>query len=289
MTGYVEFEFDLPGALLVRLIEVLDGLGAVPLNTTNLAAIPEEQGVYQLFLDDQLVYIGKTDADAGLHKRLSRHARKVMHRVGLDPARVSFKAVRVFVFTAVDLESDLIRHYGGVKAIDWNGSGFGSNDPGRERDTTRVDPRNFDAKFPIDIDREMAFAIDQNETAASALARLKDALPYTFRYQGKGGGEPKTPYGPSIRVPPRQGRADDTTRGDQKHREPPARWVASHGLARLHYSLQGRAGIPPGGSNHFTIVFMAAPGEEFVAQCSAPASEPANTALYFVVDASRHR
>ncbi|ACS60080.1 hypothetical protein Rleg_7070 (plasmid) [Rhizobium leguminosarum bv. trifolii WSM1325] len=191
MTGYVEFEFDLPGALLVRLIEVLDGLGAVPLNTTNLAAIPEEQGVYQLFLDDQLVYIGKTEADAGLHKRLSRHARKVMHRVGLDPARVSFKAVRVFVFTAVDLESDLIRHYGGVKAIDWNGSGFGSNDPGRERDTTRVDPRNFDAKFPIDIDREMAFAIDQNETAASALARLKDALPYTFRYQGKGGGSRK--------------------------------------------------------------------------------------------------
>ncbi|POG16951.1 GIY-YIG nuclease family protein [Pseudomonas putida] len=191
MTGYVEFEFDLPGALLVRLIQILDKIEAVTLNATNLAAIPEEQGVYQLYLDDQLVYIGKTDADAGLHKRLSRHARKIMHRVGLDPARVSFKAVRVFVFTAVDLESDLIRHYGGVKSIDWNGSGFGSNDPGRERDTTKVDPKNFDAKFPIDIDRVLAFAIDQDETAASALARLKEALPYTFRYQGKGGGSRK--------------------------------------------------------------------------------------------------
>ncbi|CAN7431359.1 GIY-YIG nuclease family protein [Mesorhizobium sp. LjRoot246] len=183
MKGYVEFEFDLPGALLARLIEVLDGLDTAPLNSASLQAVPEEQGVYQLLLDDQLVYVGKTDAEAGLQKRLSRHARKIIYRVGLDPERVSFKAVRIFVFTAVDLESDLIRHYGGVKAIDWNGSGFGSNDPGRQRDTTKVDPKNYDAKYPIDVDREIAFAIDGDETASSALARLKDALPYTFRYQ----------------------------------------------------------------------------------------------------------
>lgn len=191
MTGYTEFEFDLPGALLKRLIEVLDKLDHAPLNSIGLAAIPEEQGVYQLLLDGRVVYIGKTDADAGLHKRLSRHARKIMYRTGLDPARVGFRAVRIYVFTAVDLESDLIKHYGGVKAIDWNGSGFGSNDPGRERDTTKIDPKNFDAQFPIDIDREIAFAIDEGETPASALARLKDALPYTLRYQGKGSGSRK--------------------------------------------------------------------------------------------------
>ncbi|MBZ9672419.1 GIY-YIG nuclease family protein [Mesorhizobium sp. B2-1-8] len=183
MKGYVEFEFDLPGALLARLIEVLDRLDAAPLNSASLQAVPEEQGVYQLLLDGQLVYVGKTDAEAGLQKRLSRHARKIVHRVGLDPARVSFRAVRIFVFTAMDLEANLIRHYGGVKAIDWNGSGFGSNDPGRQRDTTKVKPKNYDAKFPIDIDRQMAFAIDHGETASSALARLKEALPYTFRFQ----------------------------------------------------------------------------------------------------------
>jgi hypothetical protein len=187
MKAYTEFEFDLPGALLARLIKVLDELGTAPLNNASLLEVPEQQGVYQLLLDDRVVYVGKTDAEAGLHKRLARHARKIMHRVGLDPARVSFKAVRIYVFTAVNLESDLIRHYGGVKAIDWNGSGFGSNDPGRERDTTKVDPENYDAMFPIDVDREMAFAIDTDETAACALARLKDALPYTFRYQGRGG------------------------------------------------------------------------------------------------------
>lgn len=183
MKAYTEFEFDLPGALLARLIKVLDELETAPLNTANLLDVPEEQGVYQLLLDNRVVYVGKTDADAGLHKRLARHARKIIYRVGLDPERVSFKAVRIFVFTAVDLESDLIRHYGGVRAIDWNGSGFGSNDPGRQRDTTKVDPKNYDAQYPIDVDRELAFAIDVGETVSSALARLKDALPYTFRYQ----------------------------------------------------------------------------------------------------------
>ncbi|ATE66059.1 GIY-YIG nuclease family protein [Rhizorhabdus dicambivorans] len=186
MKGYTEFEFDLPSALLSRLIEVIDAIEPEQLNAANLIEIPEEQGVYQLFLDGRLVYVGKTDADAGLRKRLTRHARKIMHRVALDPARVGFKAVRIFVFTAMDLESDLIRHYGGVKAIDWNGSGFGSNDPGRERDTTKVDPSNFDAVFPIDIDREMAFAIEEGEHAADVLSRLKDALPFTFRFQGAG-------------------------------------------------------------------------------------------------------
>lgn len=183
MTAFVEFEFDLPEALLASLIKILDGLTTAPLTADSLADIPEAQGVYQLYLDDKLSYIGKTDADAGLHKRLTRHARKVLYRKGLSASRVSFKAVRIFVFTAMDLEGDLIRHYGGVKALAWNGSGFGSNDPGRERDTTRVDQFNYDAIFPIDVDREMAFAIDKDESVASALARLKDALPYTFRYQ----------------------------------------------------------------------------------------------------------
>lgn len=183
MTAYVEFEFNLPEALLASLIKVLDGLTTATLTIDNLANIPEAQGVYQLYLDDRLSYIGKTDADAGLRKRLTRHARKILHRKGLSTSRVSFKAVRIFVFTAMDLEGDLIRHYGGVKALAWNGSGFGSNDPGRERDTTRVDVANYDAIFPIDVDREIAFAIGEDESVASALARIKDALPYTFRYQ----------------------------------------------------------------------------------------------------------
>jgi hypothetical protein len=187
--GYTEFEFDLPESLLRNLIEAMDETTPAQLNTGIVKDIPDEQGVYQLLLDDRVVYIGKTDAEAGLHKRLSRHCKKILHRQNLDPGRVSFKAVRIFVFTAIDLETALIRHYGGVAGLDWNGSGFGSNDPGRRRDKTIVDPRNYDAQYPLDIDREIAYSIDEGETADVAAARLKEALPYTFRYQSaKAGG-----------------------------------------------------------------------------------------------------
>ena len=63
--GYVEFEFDLPAALLARLIEVFAALDPAVLGSEQLAAIPDAQGVYQLFLDGDLAYIGKTDADGG--------------------------------------------------------------------------------------------------------------------------------------------------------------------------------------------------------------------------------
>ncbi|MES2022412.1 MAG: GIY-YIG nuclease family protein [Pseudomonadota bacterium] len=187
--GYRDFEFDLPGALLVRLVEVLDGMEAAPLDDEGLSSIPEAQGVYQLFLDGQLTYIGKTDAEAGLAKRLLRHSRKILHRQGLDPRRVTFKAVRIFVFTAIDLETQLIRHYTGKDGTPWNGSGFGANDPGRERDTSK--PGSFDSDFPIDIDRPLEIDLVGTATAAEVALRLKAALPYTLRFQSAGKGSRK--------------------------------------------------------------------------------------------------
>jgi hypothetical protein len=112
MKGFIEFEFDLPEALLTNLVRVFDSMDSADLTQENVAQIADAQGVYQLLLDGQLVYIGKTDAEAGLRKRLERHARTIQHRLNLDATRVTFKAVRVFVFTAIDLETQLIRHYG---------------------------------------------------------------------------------------------------------------------------------------------------------------------------------
>jgi hypothetical protein len=186
--GYRDFEFDLPGALLVRLVEVLDGMEAAPLDAVSLSSIPEQaQGVYQLFLDEDLVYIGKTDAEAGLGKRLGRHHEKIQHRNNLDPAQVFFKAVRVYVFTAVDLETQLINRYGGERKVTWNGSGFGSNDPGRERDTTKYKDDHFDVLYPIDIDRVLTVVPPAQGSAATILSALKNILPYTFRYENAGG------------------------------------------------------------------------------------------------------
>src|SRR5207249_1811515 len=101
------------------------------------------------------------------------------------PARVSFKAVRIYVFTAIDLETQLIAHYGGLARVPWNGSGFGSNDPGRQRDTTEYKATHFDAMFPIDIDRPLTISIPLTGTAASILTTLKNSLPYTFRFESQ--------------------------------------------------------------------------------------------------------
>lgn len=185
--GYVEFEFDLPAALLARLVDVFESLRSEHLNEAALSGVPDEQGVYQLFHDERLVYVGKTDGDAGLKSRLFRHATKIKQRKNLSPSSVRFKAVRIFVFTAMDLETDLIRHYGGVKQLDWNGSGFGSNDPGKERDTTRVKASNFDARYPIDVDVVEVFEIQEGESAAEVLTRLKTRVPYTLRFENSGG------------------------------------------------------------------------------------------------------
>ena len=185
--GYTEFEFDLPEALLAKLVRVFDGVQAAPLLPDIVREVPEEQGVYQLFLvrdgSANLVYIGKTDAAAGLRSRLGRHATEILQRVGLKPEEVLFKAVRVYVFTAVDLEAQLIDYYGGTAKVSWNGSEVGSNDPGRERDTTTYKADHFDAQFPIDMNLPLAFELPAEGTAAEILRILKRHLPYLVRFQ----------------------------------------------------------------------------------------------------------
>ena len=184
MEGFAEFEFDLPRALKAELIGLLDGMETGLLDIAITARVPEAQGVYQLFYDNALVYVGKTDAEAGLCKRLTRHARKILHRPTLTGA-VRFKAVRIMVFTAMDLETQLIKHYREVdeEAAAWNGSGFGSNDPGRERETTNKSPEGFDAQHPINIDLPSALLQPGTVTVAAALSALKAELPYTLRYE----------------------------------------------------------------------------------------------------------
>ena len=186
--GFVEFEFDLPDALLQRLIGIFDGMASAPLLAGNLVDIPDAQGVYQLLRAGEVVYIGKTDGDAGLRKRLTRHASTIRHRKNLPANDITFKAVRVFVFTAMDLETELIRHYSSSGQVPWNHSGFGSNDPGRRRDGTRLSEDHFDRLYPIDLDEPIDIDFTPGMTAAAALAMLRRTLPYYVRFEGRGSG-----------------------------------------------------------------------------------------------------
>lgn len=185
--GYTEFELDLPKALLRELTAVLEDLTPAPLTAEAVAALPKHQGVYQLLLqgqdDAEVIYIGKTDAASGLRERLQKHHKKIQHRRGLDPDLVLFRAVRVFVFTAVDLEALLIGAEKKRAKAHWNGSGFGAKDPGKERDTTKYKPEHYDTWYPIDIDRAL-IDFPTGGTAAALVQALKKQLPYVFRIQG---------------------------------------------------------------------------------------------------------
>jgi hypothetical protein len=183
--GFRDFEFDLPGALLSTMIVAFDGLEGAPLTGKNVNLIPDAQGVYQLIVNEEIVYIGKTDSEAGLRKRLERHARIIQHRSNLEVSEVYFKAVRVYVFTAMDIETQLIKHYEGQSSVNWNNSGFGSNDPGRNRDMTRAKPDSFDALYPIDLEQTISLELSGEVAVSSALQAIRRALPYTLRVEKK--------------------------------------------------------------------------------------------------------
>ena len=182
--GFRALEFDLPSALLREVISVLDGMSGAVLSLKNTEQIPNAQGVYQLFHSGKLVYIGKTDASAGLRVRLSRHASTIQSRHNLEVSEMGFKAVQVLVFSAMDLETALIAHYRGQgQAPAWNGSGFGSNDPGRQRDKTALRQDGFDANYPINIDLALDISGIGEGAAIDVLSCLASAVPYTIRYE----------------------------------------------------------------------------------------------------------
>lgn len=188
-------EFDLSTALLRSILQSFDDLDWSPLTAGTLTTlgVTDGQGVYQLgYINSagliDLVYIGKTDVKAGLNTRLTRHSLKIQHRVGMVPGDVFFKAIRVYVFTPMDLEQQLIDHYkiGGISPP-WNTSGFGSNDPGRERDTSNVKSTHFDAVFPIDTSLAVTlpFALGTPVPIYEVLQFLKSAVSYVIRFEMK--------------------------------------------------------------------------------------------------------
>jgi hypothetical protein len=178
--GYIEFELDLIGAIVTQLPPCISSMTAAPLTLANARALPNAQGVYQLIHDGIVKYVGKTDADAGLRARLSGHVQKFMHRDNIAPASVFFKAIHILVLTAMDIETELIREY---RNPEWNGSGFGSNDPGRNREETDKPVYGFDSQFPINIDLPLDFVSAGTGSVHALLILLKENLPYVLRYQ----------------------------------------------------------------------------------------------------------
>jgi hypothetical protein len=50
------------------------------------------------------------------------------------------------------------------------------------REGPRIQPTNFDALFPIDIDRVLTQDFSDANTVADALSKLKGIFPFIFRF-----------------------------------------------------------------------------------------------------------
>ena len=184
-SGYAELEFDLPGALLRDTIDLFDEMDAAELVSANLEQVSDAPGIYGLSWGEtgELLYIGKAEGSKGLLNRLTRHMRKLEGRQNISPGEIHFKAIRIFVFAAMDLEAALISHYGGEGRLPWNHSGFGSNDPGKQRDTTTFKADHFDAQYPIRLDHCFVEFKVGRQPVAEVMQHLKDGLPYLLRFQ----------------------------------------------------------------------------------------------------------
>lgn len=184
LKGYVEYEIDIEKVLRNELPEVVAGIELAPLTSASVNAIPEgAKGAYVLFVDGYPVYAGKTDTRHGFRDRLNRHAFTIQNRKNLDPSTIAFKAIRILVFSNFDVEAILINamRKADEGALAWNDSGFGSNDPGHNREGQQ--PADFDNSYPINIDRPLHLVEAGSHAVLPLLIKLKQHLPYDLRYE----------------------------------------------------------------------------------------------------------
>jgi hypothetical protein len=207
MKFHARFEIDIVSALSGQLISAFDDLNIGEFTIENFKKIKREQGVYQLFRNDVLVYVGKA---GDLSRRLEDHHKKIKGRRNIQINEMGFKCLIVHRnWTALAPEESLIRYYKNRNSGDceWNGNSFGPHDPGRNRETTNKPTQGFDAQFPIKEDW-ICDTITAGEWNGSILLReFKQTLPYLFRYQTTGSLKKGHPdYNTKVITIPQSGR-----------------------------------------------------------------------------------
>lgn len=172
-----DFDFDLAQAVLDQLVTAFDQLETGRLAPDVCAKMKLGQGVYKLFLDDQLKYIGKAKS---LPRRLERHYRVLSGRQNIEIERLGFKGLYIHRnWSTLTTEAALIRHF--RESSPWNTSGMGSNDPGHNREDSAEDD-TFNSLYPINPDFVCDWIQPGEYTAWKLLADLKKGLPYLLRY-----------------------------------------------------------------------------------------------------------
>ncbi len=164
--------------VLEQLVEAFTALPIGHLEPSVCAEMGSGQGVYQLFLDGNLQYIGK--ADKNLRGRLERHYRMLSARQNIDISKLGFKAIFIHRnWTTWTTEAALIRFFG--QESPWNASGMGSNDPGHNREDT-AEEDTFNSMYPINPDYACDWIEPGDFRAWELLDALKKGLPYLLRF-----------------------------------------------------------------------------------------------------------
>lgn len=181
MPFFKHFELDIVSALIDQLLEAFDDLEHGALTAENVSQLPEQQGIYELYRGQLLVYVGKVDKN--LRARLSDHRAKISGRKNISVEEIFFKCLSLPPnWAAYAPEKILIRHFQRKSLAAWNGIGFGPHDPGRERETTNKPPDGFDAKFPIE--ERFRTGIRKGEwNGRELLQATKRDLPFLLRYE----------------------------------------------------------------------------------------------------------
>lgn len=104
---------------------------------------PKETGIYGLYVDQTLVYIGKATGKSHLRKRFSEHKNKISKRRNISITKMQCRFLIISEEWVHYAEHHLIDHY----LPEWNGSGFGSHIPGAGR-PGKEGPPTWDQKYP---------------------------------------------------------------------------------------------------------------------------------------------
>jgi len=137
-----------------------------------------KQGVYELLVSNEVVYVGKAD---DVRQRLNQHFRKLRGRQNVNMEAIRYKCLLLpRNWSAPANEKLLIAHYKAKGDCKWNGAGFGPKDVGETRDDT--EPNWFDREYPINADYHCS-GVPDKIAVGRLLETLKDQLPFTFRYE----------------------------------------------------------------------------------------------------------
>jgi hypothetical protein len=184
MAYWADFKLSVTRALSDQMAAALESLAPAKLTAESLSELDDRSGVYLLYKDYDLVYVGK--AARSLPQRLDRHRSKLTGRLNINMEQVRFTCLYVDEdLDALAPETMLISRFRAEGRAPWNFSGFGSNDPGRHRDATLYETDHFDVLYPVDLDVPLVGLAPGRYTGAEVVTRVKSLLPYLFRYAAK--------------------------------------------------------------------------------------------------------